>query len=545
MEIQDIIQGLTSAEIAAITTPEARTLIVNTTLQQAVIYVNGTFKQASFENTDDIPEGTKKFATTSDLDQINTNASDITSLQTGKEDAFTKNSAFNKDFGTSAGDVLQGDTRTITPTEITTIGNQSNTNTGDETDASIKSKYENNPDTNAYTDAEKTKLSGLESSKFVGEFVSLSALQTAFPTAPIGSYAYVDTGVGQPVEKYIWDNNDSQWELQQGQSTAETPATIKTKYESNPDTNAFTDAEKTNLSNQSGTNTNDETTSTIQSKRPLKTIEGNTLEGSGNIDLNKSDVGLGNVDNTSDADKPISNDTQNALDGKKNDFTENTAFNKDFGTNANTVLEGDTRTITASEITTIGNQSGTNTGDETTSTIQTKRPIKTVNGQTLEGSGNVVISSVPAINSASFISSLSQNVGTLLNGTGTNIQITLTNILGPNTFGYNIASGNVTIPTAGWYKISYKCLTESFSNNRQNTSFVIKRNLIDVIGTFTAGYLHNFSNDEASAALSPFIPQFQFSAGDTIGLYAISGGDTNQTALTTSQECVLTIEFLG
>jgi len=439
MEIQDIIQGLTSAEIAAITTPEARTLIVNTTLQQAVIYVNGTFKQASFENTDDIPEGTKKFATTSDLDQINTNASDITSLQIGKEDAFTKNSAFNKDFGTSAGDVLEGDTRTITPTEITTVANQSGTNTGDETDASIKSKYENNPDTNAYTDAEKTKLSGLESSKFVGEFVSLSALQTAFPTAPIGSYAYVDTGVGQPVEKYIWDNNDSQWELQQGQSTAETPATIKTKYESNPDTNAFTDAEKTNLSNQSGTNTN----------------------------------------------------------------------------------------------------------DETTSTIQTKRPIKTVNGQTLEGSGNVVISSVPAINSASFISSLSQNVGTLLNGTGTNIQITLTNILGPNTFGYNIAAGNVTIPTAGWYKISYKCLTESFSNNRQNTSFVIKRNLIDVIGTFTAGYVRNFSNDEASASLSPFIPQFQFSAGDTIGIYAISGGDNNQTVFTTAQECVLTIEFLG
>lgn len=105
MEIQDIIQELTSAEILAITSPEARTLIVNTTLQQAVIYVNGTFKQASFENTDDIPEGTKKFATTSDLDQINTNASDITSLQIGKEDAFTKNSAFNKDFGTSAGDV--------------------------------------------------------------------------------------------------------------------------------------------------------------------------------------------------------------------------------------------------------------------------------------------------------------------------------------------------------------------------------------------------------------------------------------------------------
>ena len=52
MEIQDIIQGLSQAEINAITAPEERTLIVNTTLNQAVVYVNGTFKQASFVNTD-------------------------------------------------------------------------------------------------------------------------------------------------------------------------------------------------------------------------------------------------------------------------------------------------------------------------------------------------------------------------------------------------------------------------------------------------------------------------------------------------------------
>ena len=39
----------------------------------------------------------------------------------------------------------------------------------------------------------------------------------------------------------------------------------------------------------------------------------------------------------------------------------------------------------------LDNQSGINTGDETTSSIQTKRPIKTVNGESLEGSGNVQI----------------------------------------------------------------------------------------------------------------------------------------------------------
>lgn len=38
------------------------------------------------------------------------------------------------------------------------------------------------------------------------------------------------------------------------------------------------------------------------------------------------------------------------------------------------------------------NLSGTNSGDETTGTIQTKRPLKTVNGNSLEGSGDIIIS---------------------------------------------------------------------------------------------------------------------------------------------------------
>ncbi len=77
MEIQDIIQGLTQAEITAITSPDERSLIVNTTLNQAVIYVNGTFKQASFTDTDDIPEGINKFATSADLAAITANTAKV------------------------------------------------------------------------------------------------------------------------------------------------------------------------------------------------------------------------------------------------------------------------------------------------------------------------------------------------------------------------------------------------------------------------------------------------------------------------------------
>jgi len=52
------------------------------------------------------------------------------------------------------------------------------------------------------------------------------------------------------------------------------------------------------------------------SRQVLKTIEGQTLEGLGDIDITKADVDLSNVDNTSDADKPVSTAQQTALDLK-------------------------------------------------------------------------------------------------------------------------------------------------------------------------------------------------------------------------------------
>ena len=81
------------------------------------------------------------------------------------------------------------------------------------------------------------------------------------------------------------NNADFQQQIDNIINVEETPATIKTKYESNPDTNNFNDIAKQNLANQSGTNTGDETTATIQSKRPLKTVNGETLEGTGDIPL--------------------------------------------------------------------------------------------------------------------------------------------------------------------------------------------------------------------------------------------------------------------
>jgi hypothetical protein len=56
---------------------------------------------------------------------------------------------------------------------------------------------------------------------------------------------------------------------------------------------------------------------TLVSGTNIKTIEGQSLLGAGNINLTATDVGLGNVDNTSDANKPVSTATQTALNLKQ------------------------------------------------------------------------------------------------------------------------------------------------------------------------------------------------------------------------------------
>lgn len=98
-----------------------------------------------------------------------------------------------------------------------------------------------------YTLAEKQKLAGLESSRYRGLFADLPALQAALPAARPGDYADVDMGAGTEVARYIWDDSDSAWVQQGAPATPLTAAQVKELYESNPDTNAFSDDEKSKL----------------------------------------------------------------------------------------------------------------------------------------------------------------------------------------------------------------------------------------------------------------------------------------------------------
>lgn len=95
--------------------------------------------------------------------------------------------------------------------------------------------------------------------------------------------------------------------------------------------------------------------------------------------LTKSSVGLSEVNNTSDLNKPISTAVQSALAGKENiiatglstDYIAGDKTIKPLNT-ANVAESVNKRYVTDSERTALQNISGVNTGDETTTTIKTK-----------------------------------------------------------------------------------------------------------------------------------------------------------------------------
>ena len=97
-----------------------------------------------------------------------------------------------------------------------------------------------------FTEAEKTKLAGLESSRFKGAYPSLASLQSGVVSPQAGDYADVDN-VGADVVRYIYDVTDSKWVVQQS-ATSITSAQIKQMYESNPDTNSYSDDDKSVVS---------------------------------------------------------------------------------------------------------------------------------------------------------------------------------------------------------------------------------------------------------------------------------------------------------
>jgi len=98
---------------------------------------------------------------------------------------------------------------------------------------------------------------------------------------------------------------------------------------------------------------------TLISGTNIKTIEGQSLLGSGNIDITKSDVGLSNVDNTSDLNKPISTATQTALDTKVDKIAGKGLSTEDYTTTEKNKLAGIETGAQVNTVNSVAGKTGT------------------------------------------------------------------------------------------------------------------------------------------------------------------------------------------
>ena len=142
------------------------------------------------------------------------------------------------------------------------------------TASEIKTSYESNSNTNAYTDAEKTKLTNIEALADVTDTANVVAALTAGTNVSIaadGTISSTDTnttysvGDGGLTTNDFTDADHTKLDgIEAGATADQTAAQIKTAYESNADTNEFSDAEKTKLAGIETSATADQTASEIR-----------------------------------------------------------------------------------------------------------------------------------------------------------------------------------------------------------------------------------------------------------------------------------------
>lgn len=145
--------------------------------------------------------------------------------------------------------------------------------TADQTGAEIKSAYEGEANTNAFNDAAVTKLGLLDEAHYAAPLATLVALtalleanladkERRFVEAEIADYFYdAQAGAGDAAPDD--QTGGTGWWLKIVAS-GESAATIKTKYESNADTNEFDDAEQTKLAGIETAATVDQTDAEIR-----------------------------------------------------------------------------------------------------------------------------------------------------------------------------------------------------------------------------------------------------------------------------------------
>lgn len=149
---------------------------------------------------------------------------------------------------------------------------------------------------------------GLPTGIFDGDTMSLLAWNTSLNTFDV----YGTLTAGNPTSFWLKDTI----QINNGGPTLGTIIAGKVDKVTGKglSTEDFTSAMKIKMDAMSGTNTGDQDLSALALK--ATTVNGHAL--SSNVIVTKSDVSLGNADNTSDANKPVSTATQTALNLKAN-----------------------------------------------------------------------------------------------------------------------------------------------------------------------------------------------------------------------------------
>jgi len=124
------------------------------------------------------------------------------------------------------------------------------------TGANIKALYEGNSNTNSFTDAEQAKLASIDATHYLAPVQDRPAL-ALLTEASLTDKARVY--VEDEQTDYFYDSSATSGDVAPAGQTGstgfwrpvavggETSASIKSKYESNPNTNAFTDADQAKL----------------------------------------------------------------------------------------------------------------------------------------------------------------------------------------------------------------------------------------------------------------------------------------------------------
>ena len=232
---------------------------------------------------------------------------------------------------------------------------------------------------------------------------------------------------------------------------------------------------------------------TLVSGTNIKTIEGQSILGGGNINITNTDVGLGNVDNTSDLNKPISTATQTALNAKQNTIT-----------NSDSITEGVTNLfLTTGERAKLTNTSGVNTGDQTNITGTADNVtgiVAVVNG----GTGTATPSLVAGTNVTITGTFPNQTIAASGGGGGTEIGdqigggivVAVFNQSGVNKALIasltNLSTGlQWTIPA--FQTISIGATAQSFFDGLTNTNAIIAQTLLPADTTYAAGIARLFA----------------------------------------------------